>query len=556
MKSALIGLFLLCVTLVSVRPLLYSGFFPMHDDTQVGRVVVMGRAVRNGQFPVRWVTDLGYGYGYPLFNFYGPLPYYVGGALYAAGLSGLTATKLMFALGIIGAGLTMFLFVQYLFGNLAGLVAAVAYVYAPYHAVEIYVRGAVGEFWMFMFLPIIFLGLVMASKNFRFGGVVVGSMGLAGVILSHTIMGYITTLGLALGIGMYGLAVLLFGKGSMVTFRNYVLLLLFGLGLTMFFWLPAFFEMGFTSVAGQIGTTAFWGDHFVCLGQLWQSDWGFGGSVPGCIEGMSFKLGKVHLLLGALGGIALIVFSKRVSLKTRIIFRTVFFLFVCSIILMTPLSGWVWQIVPEASFIQYPWRMLVFSVFGLSVFAGASVVLVQKQWMRGIFVLIAVLGIVGVNGKLFEPQYGYTRDPAAFETDEELRFRVSKISDEYLPPSVTKPGAAGEIPKTTVKTPNNGSVETEIDTETYTKAMITVREQEMVTINRAHFPGWRYYIEGKEIEPALDHGLPTIVLPAGTYLFQSRFTDTPVRIVGNVVSLLSILYSIFLFSRHEKKAIT
>src|SRR3989344_8526369 len=95
-----------------VRSLMVDGYFPMHDDTQVGRVVVMGRALRNGQFPVRWVSDLGYGYGYPLFNFYGPLPYYVGGALYAAGFSGLVATKIMFGIGIVGASLTMFLFVR------------------------------------------------------------------------------------------------------------------------------------------------------------------------------------------------------------------------------------------------------------------------------------------------------------------------------------------------------------------------------------------------------------------------------------------------------------
>jgi hypothetical protein len=84
----------------SIRPLLGPGFFPMHDDTQVGRVVSMGRALRNGQFPVRWVSDLGYGYGYPLYNFYAPLPYYAGGYLHMLGVSGLWSTKIMCRLSV------------------------------------------------------------------------------------------------------------------------------------------------------------------------------------------------------------------------------------------------------------------------------------------------------------------------------------------------------------------------------------------------------------------------------------------------------------------------
>jgi uncharacterized membrane protein len=80
MKRTMFLLLLLCsLVFLQVRHLFADGFYPMHDDTQVSRVVVMGRALIHGQFPVRWVSDLGYGYGYPLFNFYGPLPYYVGG---------------------------------------------------------------------------------------------------------------------------------------------------------------------------------------------------------------------------------------------------------------------------------------------------------------------------------------------------------------------------------------------------------------------------------------------------------------------------------------------
>ena len=147
----------LCVVLLasywSVRPLLgpAHSYFPMHDDTQVGRVVAMGRALRNGQFPVRWVSDLGYGYGYPLYNFYGPLPYYIGGLLYSLGIHGLIATKLVMMLGIVPAAVTMYILSARFYGATGAIVSSMLYVYAPYHAVDAYVRGAVGETWVFVF---------------------------------------------------------------------------------------------------------------------------------------------------------------------------------------------------------------------------------------------------------------------------------------------------------------------------------------------------------------------------------------------------------------------
>ena len=42
----------------------------MHDVQQVARLQQMDKSLKAGQFPVRWVEDLGFGYGYPVFNFY------------------------------------------------------------------------------------------------------------------------------------------------------------------------------------------------------------------------------------------------------------------------------------------------------------------------------------------------------------------------------------------------------------------------------------------------------------------------------------------------------
>ena len=76
------GLFFLIIVILlsywSISHLLLPGFFPIHDNTQVQRVFEMSKSLRDGMFPVRWVSDMGYGFGYPIFNFYAPLAYYFG----------------------------------------------------------------------------------------------------------------------------------------------------------------------------------------------------------------------------------------------------------------------------------------------------------------------------------------------------------------------------------------------------------------------------------------------------------------------------------------------
>ena len=159
MKKIIVLLAVILLSTFGILSLLGPSYFPMHDDTQVGRVVSMARSLSDGQFPVRWVSDLGYGYGYPIFNFYGPLPYYIGGALTNLGIPAMFATKIMMGLGMILAPLLAFLVLEQFLGVMAAAVSAILFMYAPYHAVQLYVRGAVGELYATAFLPLLFMVL-------------------------------------------------------------------------------------------------------------------------------------------------------------------------------------------------------------------------------------------------------------------------------------------------------------------------------------------------------------------------------------------------------------
>jgi hypothetical protein len=139
----------------SILSLLHPGFFGASDDMHIAWLQQMDLALHDGQFPPRYVSDLSFGFGYPLFNFIFPLPYYIGEVFHVVGFSFTDSIKAVFVLSLLLSGITMYLLGRYLSGKWVGMAIAILYVYAPYRSTDIYDRGALGESLAFVFLPLI-----------------------------------------------------------------------------------------------------------------------------------------------------------------------------------------------------------------------------------------------------------------------------------------------------------------------------------------------------------------------------------------------------------------
>jgi len=548
MKRIILALIVTGIGLFSILPFFRQGFFPMHDDTQVARVVTMGNALREGQFPVRWVSDLGYGYGYPIFNFYGPLPYYAGGFLYALGVAPLAATKIMMALGFIGPATILFLLLYNAVGWQGAAVSALFFLFSPYHAVQGYVRGAVGEYWAINFWPLILFAVWRASSKSKRSLIpVVGAVGIAGAVLSHTLLGFVTVLFVATGLMGYwiwNVARRIPLTGPMIITE----MLLVGLGLSAFFWLPAFAEMGYTNVAGQVSSTANYTDHFVCFEQFWSSLWGFGGSIPGCIDGMSFMLGKIHILAALLG---LIVMSGKNKLWK--VGSTGIALAILGVVFSTELSAAAWAVIPFFSFLQYPWRFISVATLGLSLLAGILSGGISGETKKAILAAGLVGSLLFFNLKWFTPQHIYDASDETLSSRGDIRFRVSKISDEYLPRLVPRPESAGEVVSATI--PESHGITVTALTETATDARFVVESSGSaeITVNKAYFPGWQYLVNEKEVRPTIRNGLPHLSIEAGQSVIALHFRDTPVRTAGNLISLASLIVLIGILYGKQRK---
>jgi len=554
MKKLFPFLCIFALSFYTIRPLFSPGFFPMHDDVQVARVIVMAKALENGQFPVRIVSDLGYGYGYPLFNFYGPLPYYIGGILHVLRIDALTATKMMIGIGVVVGSLTMYVFSSSIFGIFGGLFSTVLFTYFPYRAVQVYVRGAIGELWATSFLPLVLLGILLISqKGKRTKGIFIGGLSLSAVILSHTVFGYIVSGGI-LFVAVVLLSVSLRWKKESTRSLSLSLILLsvIALGITAFFWLPALTEMSYTNVEKVIGNTADYKDHFVCPAQLWDSPWGYGGSAPGCFDGMSFKLGKLQIL-SFIAAFFLWLFSKKREKRINFIMLGIISLIGLLVYLTLQISQNVWNYIPFSSFVQYPWRFL--GPIGICLALVCGYMFYKKtSIISSILILILGGSIVMVNIKLFSPQYLYTRPIESFGSVEELRWRASKVSDEYLPKGIKIPEIASRVVTERVVGNEFTKVVKISETEIQGTYEIEAERSQELKLNMAFFPGWTYSINGLQVKPNVVEGQPYMILSSGISLLEMRFSDTPVRKVGNGLTLITIL-GIVVFIVYGKKTI-
>ena len=187
-----IGLTLLLLSLLAALPV-WNG--PGIVNTRGGgdspflffRLHQLMANLREGVFPVRWMPDAAYGLGYPFFSFYASLPYYFAALFNFIGFDLLTSIKIVQTLGFVFAGFAMYGWARRHFTTRsAAWLAAVAYVYAPFHLVNVYVRGdSLSEFYAFIFFPLILWSIDRIFDSARNWPLLALSYG--GLILTHNV---------------------------------------------------------------------------------------------------------------------------------------------------------------------------------------------------------------------------------------------------------------------------------------------------------------------------------------------------------------------------------
>jgi hypothetical protein len=246
----------------------------------------------------------------------------------------------------------------------------------------------------------------------------------------------------------------------------------------------------------------------------------------------------VHVILAVLGFVSII----RVKAKTvKSVLLSVLVLGLFSIFMMLPSSSFVWDAIPKFSFIQYPWRFLSVTGFSLAVLSAGFLYIFPQKKMQIVIFSVAILGIIGMNMKWFHPQ-SYTYLPAdSYESINDISWRVSKISDEYLPTNFSKPKNQSEVPTRPLSSSIPVSVTPLFETAVRSRYVLEATQAAIVVINTAGFPGWVYYLNDDEVKATIKNGLPSLMLGPGQTIFEMRLKNTNVRIIANILTIISLI---------------
>ncbi len=569
----------LVMCLFTAWPLAQQPGLPNGTDTlyHTYRVAEMDRAWAQGVLMPRWAESFYYGYGSPVFHYYASLTYYVTSTLARVfALDAVDSLRALTVLTMLLAGGGMYLFMRDSVSKLAGIIAALAYVYSPYMLfTEPYTRGAYPELLALALFPLV---MGRYQRLLQTGGawaLLWAALSSGALIITHNLMALALT-------GLLAAWVIWQGITRQVTFSRFVFTfaaVMFGVGLTAYFWIPVILEqdaarLGNLTAVAQLDYRNF----FVPLAELLafslRPD---AGAINGLLH--QLNLGVAQWTLAAAGMVGVLTRAIRTSppgplsvngegekenanVLASAAASPLFFALASAalVFLMLPQAAFLWQATAPLAFLQFPWRFLGPAAFCLAFLAGMNALWLERLPARiqaFLVVMVLALPVALALPTLYVDEWENTAvdtSVAAYHTAELSGLqRATTFSDEYLPSTViVEPSASASLladyadgypvdkanraalPDHVTLTPLDHGPQH--DTwQVVAEAAFTL---EALTY---YFPGWQVEIDGQPVEtrPSEPHGLITFDVPAGEHVIRLYMGTTPARNLGLVVTIIA-----------------
>lgn len=533
MIQIIVFILIFLISIPALSPLLQKGFFVTHDIVFLARISAAANSLSDGQFPLRWVSD--FRYGEPLFNYYAPLPYYLGAFVHFLGFDFITTTKIILIFVTFLSGFFMFMLAREFWGVPGGILSAILYLYAPYRGVDLYVRGAFSEIFSFVFLPLIFWGYYLFFKTKKYTYALFGALFLALLILTHNISSFIFFPFFLIYIMYYSLS--LTKKQVFMIIASLVL----AFGLSSSYWIPAYFEKELVQSQKTILSLDFFVNQFVKPIDFIK---------PNQTLSITHYVGVLPLIILIL--VILTIFF-RVKKKTTKVIILFILLFLFSLFMQTIYSLQIWLIFSPLQFVQFPWRFSLLSIFFLSLVCGSIFLFLERRKLWKKTTILGVLILITIYY-----QYPYFR-PNSWDVDANDK-KMILLEDAYLPKEYLPVGVK-ENPKIEIKTPVDADTLQALEFNDLIKKsnsytfIIKTDKKEQVLIPIYYFPGWQAYINGeqKSINRQSKTGLVLIPLDPGEHQVKLILGNTRIRTISNFTSLISFFILVALLYYYFKR---
>jgi Family of unknown function (DUF6077)/6-pyruvoyl-tetrahydropterin synthase related domain len=544
------ALLLAGVCLLAIVPFFWRGNPSGHDFEfhMFSWIEVMGQWKHGILYP-RWAA-LGYwGYGEARFLFYPPASWTLGAALGAA-LPWKMVPGAYCWIVLTLAGASMYRLAREWLRAPDALFAAVFYALNPYHLLIVYWRSAYAELLAAVLLPLVVLCLLRIFSMEResperepgFRSVLWLTLTLAAAWLTNApaaVMIHYSVAGLALVLAVRERS----WERSRRPLLRTSLAIALGAGLASFYLIPAVYEMRWVNIGEVLSPGVRPQDNFLFT-TLADPDHN------------RFNLLVSAVALTEIGVLAVAMWISRRYWKkhvgtaahgcpvarSAIVSQTPWTLLsawgAASAVLMFSVSNLLWQHLPKLRYVQLPFRWLLCLNAALAVLLTIA----AKSWRsRGLACAVLLAAVIVA---------GYRTQPPWWETASDIREMSNALADgtgyegtdEYVPAGadsyelnkslpLVSDDAGAPVPSQVLAW---GPIE-----KHFTVYAVTPRN---LTVRLFSYPAWEVKVNGKPTKTRTTDvtRLMVIPLPAGDSDVHIYFRRTSDRVVGNVVSLISL----------------
>jgi hypothetical protein len=335
------------------------------------------------------------------------------------------------------------------------------------------------------------------------------------------------------------------------------------LGAAAIFWLPLVTEVGYVRVDQWTTSDYDVRANFVYPHQLLSPLWGYGVSLPGPDDKVSFQVGLVPfaLALFAVAGAFWLRHGGRPALRVSAQRRADLGFFalaaLAAALFMLPSALPAWEALRVPLAIQFPWRLLTVTTLGLSL-AGGAAGLYSRGGLGGQVALATFAGAALLASYPYLQTPEETFRPAAEgpvslaglmrfqQSSGEMvgltRWNTEKPVDSplfyvYLQGIVPDDKVDRRVlaPDAQVATTRHTTVLDEVAVRAPSGTALRFLTQ--------HYPGWTAYVDGRPvpITPSEKLGLISIDVPPGEHSVRLVFEETWPRRLGTALTLTTLV---------------
>lgn len=545
-RKAAIAVVLLLVAMTSIAVL---PFFVIGEDQRVGccggempvthdswmhynQMNAFWRSLSAGIVYPRW-DEHTHGYGAPTTSFYPPGVYYLTSAIYVLARDWKLTWAGFYWLTMLASAAAIFVYARQWLSRGASMLAAAVYVFAPYHLLNQYQRGAMSEFTSFIWIPLCLLFAERLLKVEQASACSVGqrsvksfALAIAGLAASFGAFLWMhppTAFQFLLVFGFcYALLIVKAGKWRESLWL--IAALIFGSMLAAAYFYPAIAEQ---SLINSDDVERTWPYHASYVFDYSQKVYDRIGNP------FFVRLDRIWVF-----NLAMILICSAVVLKLNKHARLNQQIWVwiaaglLASFLMTKFSMPIGRWIPKIEIGVYSWRMLTLTSFAMAMIVGAiadrgSRIADQRGRFLAFAALVGTLAMSGWyvaypmwRGQSFEPNfehYNYSTLPRGASREN--------------PPMPQVQLAAGK-----------GSISIERWTPEFRRLRANLTEADQLQFRTRNFAGWTATVDGQTA--AITEGSVNNILldlPAGDHRIVLEFRSTPIRRAGNWITTISFV---------------